>query len=118
MSTKNRKVLIALKMAGIAGQDKLAGVFHYLNERYGESSPWDVRLVRTKSELTEDALKSAISEPTGSDLIATADFRLRIHNARAEDPCVRKCLSRGHAQNPIGSLPIAANLTRPPLYCG
>ena len=39
MSTKNRKVLIALKMAGISGQNKMAGIFRYLNERYGERSP-------------------------------------------------------------------------------
>ena len=40
MTTKKKKVLVALKMAGIAGQDKLAGVFRYLNERYGARSPW------------------------------------------------------------------------------
>ena len=29
---KKKKVFIALKMAGIAGQGKLAGIFRYLNE--------------------------------------------------------------------------------------
>ena len=62
MSPRKRKVFIALKMAGIAGQDKLAGVFRYLNERYGERSPWDVRLVRTGSELTADVLRAAITD--------------------------------------------------------
>jgi len=73
MSTKNRKVLIALKMASISGQNKMAGIFRYLNERYGESSPWDVRLVRTKSELTEDALKSAISNGTDGFIVSIPD---------------------------------------------
>ena len=73
MPTKKKKVFIALKMAGIAGQDKLAGVFRYLNERYGERSPWDMRIVRTKSELTEDALKSAISNGTNGFIVSIPD---------------------------------------------
>ena len=73
MATKKRKVLIALKMAGISGQNKMAGIFRYLNERYGERSPWDVRLVRTKSELTEDALKSAISDGTDGFIVSIPD---------------------------------------------
>lgn len=73
MPTKKKKVFIALKMAGIAGQDKLAGVFRYLNERYGERSPWDMRIVRTKSELTEDALKSAISNGTDGFIVSIPD---------------------------------------------
>ena len=55
-----KKVFIALKMAGIAGQGKLAGIFRYVKERYGESPPWDVQLVRTRSELTRDAVCHAI----------------------------------------------------------
>ena len=73
MSTRKRKVFIALKMAGIAGQDKLAGVFRYLNERYGERSPWDVRLVRTKSELTADALRTAIADGTEGFIVSIPD---------------------------------------------
>ena len=73
MSTNKRKVFIALKMAGIAEQGKLAGVFHYLNERHGERSPWDVQLVRTKSELTEDALKAALSDGTDGFIVSIPD---------------------------------------------
>ena len=73
MSTKKRKVFIALKMAGIAGQEKLAGIFRYLSERYGESSPWDVRLVRTKSELTEDAQQTAASEGADGFIVSIPD---------------------------------------------
>ena len=73
MPPKKRKVLIALKMAGIAGQEKLAGVFRYLNERYGECSPWDVRLVRTKGELTEDVLKTAVLDGTDGFIVSIPD---------------------------------------------
>ena len=68
-----KKVFIALKMAGVAGQAKLAGVFRYLNERYGESSPWDVRLVRTRGELTEDVLKTAISDGADGFIVSIPD---------------------------------------------
>ena len=55
---KKRKVFVALKMAGIAGQSKLAGVFRYLKEKYGNEPLWEIRLVRTKSELTQDVVPS------------------------------------------------------------
>lgn len=70
---KKRKVFIALKMASISGQNKLAGVFRYLNERYGEHSPWDVRLIRTKSELTEDVLKAAVSDGADGFMVSIPD---------------------------------------------
>ena len=73
MSAKKRKVFIALKMAGIAGQDKLAGVFRYLNERYGERSPWDMRIVRTRVELTADVLRAAISDGTDGFIVSIPD---------------------------------------------
>ena len=73
MPTRKRKVFIALKMAGIAGQDKLAGVFRYLNERYTERSPWEVQIVRTKSELTADVLRSALMDGTDGFIVSIPD---------------------------------------------
>ena len=70
---QKRKVFIALKMAGIAGQEKLAGVFRYLRERYGERSPWDVQLVRTKGELTEDVLGNAIAGGADGFIVSIPD---------------------------------------------
>ena len=49
---KKKKVFIALKMSGISGQEKLAGIFRYLKEKYADSTPWEIRLVRTHRELT------------------------------------------------------------------
>ena len=58
------KVFIALKMAGIAGQEKLAGIFRFL----GEDHDWDVTLVRTAAEFTpsrmRDALKAFRARPS------------------------------------------------------
>ena len=70
---KKRKVFIALNMAAISGQAKLAGVFRYLNERYAERSPWDLRLVRTRSGLSENALKAAISDGADGFIVSIPD---------------------------------------------
>ena len=70
---KKKKVFIALKMAGIAGQGKLAGIFRYLNEQYGESPPWEVQLVRTRGELTRDAICHAIEDGTDGFIVSIPD---------------------------------------------
>ena len=41
MCMKRKKVFIALKMSGIAGQAKLAGIFRYLNKKYNDNSIWE-----------------------------------------------------------------------------
>ena len=65
-----QKVFIALKMAGIAGQNKLAGVFRYLAERYGDRAPWDVQLVRTRAELTPARIRRARTEGTDGFILS------------------------------------------------
>lgn len=59
-----KKVFIALKMSGIAGQSKLAGIFRYLSERYGETHPWNIDLVRSRSEVTPDTIEAALKRGT------------------------------------------------------
>ena len=73
MRTKRKKVFIALKMAGIAGQGKLAGVFRYLQEKYGDRSPWDVQLVRTRAELTEAAVRQSVADGTDGFIVSIPD---------------------------------------------
>ena len=73
MRTKRKKVFIALKMAGIAGQGKLAGVFSYLQEKYGDLSPWDIQLVRTHAEFTETAVRQAIADGTDGFIVSIPD---------------------------------------------
>ena len=48
--TPSRRVVIALRMAGIAGQDKLNGVFDYLSA----GRRWQLIIYRTKHEFTAD----------------------------------------------------------------
>ena len=68
-----KKVFIALKMSGIAGQEKLAGIFRYLKEKYAENIPWAIQLVRTQGELTQDAVKQAISDGTDGFIVSIPD---------------------------------------------
>lgn len=51
-----KKVFIALRMAGIAGQEKLSGIFRFL----GENHDWDITLVRTAAEFTPARIKDAL----------------------------------------------------------
>ena len=51
-----KKVFIALRMAGIAGQEKLSGIFRFL----GDNHDWDIRLVRTAGEFSVAAVKEAL----------------------------------------------------------
>lgn len=53
-----KRVFIALKMAGIAGQDKLHGIFRYL----GGNHDWDITLIRTAAEFTPERIRSALNE--------------------------------------------------------
>ena len=53
-----KKVFLALKMAGIAGQEKLSGVFRFL----GDEPAWDITLVRTAAEFTPARMRAALSE--------------------------------------------------------
>ena len=43
-------------MAGIAGQEKLSGIFRFL----GDNHDWDIRLVRTAGEFTAAAVREAL----------------------------------------------------------
>ncbi len=70
---KIKKVFVALKMAGIAGQSKLAGIFRYLNEHYGDTSSWDITIVRTRLELTRKGVESAIASGADGFIVSIPD---------------------------------------------
>ena len=52
-----RRVVVALRMAGIAGQDKLNGIFSYLNEGHR----WSLAIYRTQNEFTAEAVHAEIA---------------------------------------------------------
>ena len=64
-----KKVFIALRMAGIAGQEKLSGIFRFL----GENHDWDLTLVRTAAEFTPARMKSALKEGYDGFIVSIPD---------------------------------------------
>ena len=60
-----RRVVVALRMAGIAGQDKLNGIFNFLSA----GRRWQLIIYRTKHEFTAEVVKHELSRGTdGSPL--------------------------------------------------
>lgn len=56
-TAKSRRVVVALRMAGIAGQDKLNGIFDFLNEGHR----WQLIIYRTHGEFTAEKVRHEIS---------------------------------------------------------
>ena len=69
MRGMRKKVFIALRMAGIAGQEKLSGIFRFL----GENHDWDITLVRTAAEFTPARMKSALKEGYDGFIVSIPD---------------------------------------------
>ena len=58
MKAKTRHIVVALRMAGIAGQDKLNGIFEYLSEGHR----WSMSIYRTRHEFTSDTVRAEIAK--------------------------------------------------------
>ena len=80
-----RHVVVALRMAGIAGQDKLNGIFSYLNDGHR----WMLSIYRTQHEFTAKTVRDEIAKGTDGFLVGipgTADALAEI--ARSDVPAV------------------------------
>ena len=64
-----KKVFIALRLAGIAGQEKLSGIFRFL----GEKHDWDITLVRTAAEFTPARMRTALKEGYDGFIVSIPD---------------------------------------------
>ena len=64
-----KRIFIALRMAGVAGQEKLSGIFRYL----GENHDWDVSLVRTAAEFTPERVRRALAEGYDGFIVSIPD---------------------------------------------
>ena len=63
-----RKVLLSPKLEGKAGRAHLAGILGYLDAGH----VWDVRIVRSASELTAETVRRALADGTEGFLISVA----------------------------------------------
>ncbi len=64
-----KKIFIALRMAGVAGQEKLSGIFRYL----GENHDWDITLVRTAAEFTPERVRRALDANYDGFIVSIPD---------------------------------------------
>ncbi len=64
-----KRVLVALRLQGIAGQEKLSGIFRYL----GDSPEWDVRFIRSAQEFTAARVKTAIADGYDGFIVSIPD---------------------------------------------
>ena len=64
-----KRVLVALRLQGIAGQEKLSGIFRYL----GDSPEWDVRFIRSAQEFTAARVQTAIADGYDGFIISIPD---------------------------------------------
>lgn len=60
-----RRVVVALRMAGIAGQDKLNGIFDYLSA----GRRWQLIIYRTKHEFTAEVVRHELSRGTDGFIV-------------------------------------------------
>lgn len=60
-----RRVVVALRMAGIAGQDKLNGIFDYLSA----VRRWQLIIYRTKHEFSAEVVKHELSRGTDGFIV-------------------------------------------------
>lgn len=56
MAKGSKHVVVALRMAGIAGQDKLSGIFEYLSEGHR----WNLAIYRTRHEFTAQTVRDEL----------------------------------------------------------
>jgi len=63
-----RKVLLSPKLEGKAGREHLAGILGFLDAGH----VWDVRIVRSASELTTEAVRNALEDGTEGFLVSVA----------------------------------------------
>lgn len=64
-----KRVFIALKMAGVAGREKLSGIFRFL----GDNHDWDITLIRTAAEFTPARMRRALAEGYDGFIVSIPD---------------------------------------------
>ena len=69
MDNQTRKVAVALRMAGIAGQDKLNGIFEHLSQGHR----WQLTLYRTRHEFTAETVRKDLQNGVNGFIVALPD---------------------------------------------
>ena len=67
--TVPRRVVVALRMAGIAGQDKLNGIFEHLSAGHR----WQLIIYRTRHEFTAEVVRHELARKTDGFIVGIPD---------------------------------------------
>ena len=76
-----RRVVVALRMAGIAGQDKLNGIFEHLSAGHR----WQLIIYRTRHEFTAETVRHEISLGTHGFIVGIPDAEDALAELAATD---------------------------------
>ena len=85
MNTSSKHVVVALRMAGIAGQDKLSGIFEYL----AAGHRWNLAIYRTRHEFTAKTVRDELARGASGFIVGipgTADALAAL--ARTDRPVI------------------------------
>ena len=69
VNTEPRRVVVALRMAGIAGQDKLNGIFEHLSAGHR----WQLIIYRTRHEFTAEVVRHELARKTDGFIVGIPD---------------------------------------------
>ena len=85
MANSFKHIVVALHMAGIAGQDKLSGIFEYLSEGHR----WNLAIYRTRHEFTAQTVRDELTRGASGFIIGIpeADDALKAL-AKADVPVI------------------------------
>ena len=96
MTTGSKHVVVALRMAGIAGQDKLSGVFEYLSE----GRRWNLAIYRTRHEFTAQTIRDELARGASGFIVGIPETEDALAVlARTEKPVILMNVASG----PLGS---------------
>ena len=91
-----RRVVVALRMAGIAGQDKLNGIFDYLSA----GRRWQLIIYRTKHEFTAEVVEHELARGTDGFIVGIPGAEDALAELAASDaPTVLMNVSGGGIEN-------------------
>ena len=85
MATGTKHIVVALRMAGIAGQDKLSGIFEYLSQ----GPRWNLAIYRTRHEFTAQTVRDELALGASGFIVGIPETEDALASlARTDNPVI------------------------------
>ena len=95
------RITVALRMAGIAGQDKLNGIFNYLSE----GRRWQLSIYRTAHEFTAETIRHEIEHGTAGFIVGIPDATDALSAlAKSDIPTIVMNVSDGNIERRVRNI--------------